>query len=181
MPNPAYWIEKLNLQPHPEGGHFAEAYRSAEMLEAEALPERFSGPRNIATSIYFLLRGNDFSAFHRIHSDETWHYYDGNTSIDIHQLHPDGRHETAHLGIGGQDALYPQATIPAGVWFGAELSRENAPDTEEPWTLVGCTVAPGFDFADFEIAEKPTLNHDYPQHRRIIERLTRHIRESRVE
>ena len=76
-----YWIEKLNFEKHPEGGWFKEVYRSEEVIPKKSLPEYFPGSRNISTSIYYLLEGDDFSAFHRIKSDEIWHYYEGNSAI----------------------------------------------------------------------------------------------------
>src|SRR5687767_2220893 len=96
MPSADYWIEKLNLQPHPEGGHYRESYRSSGIIAASGLPHYF-GSRNFATSIYYLLNGNEFSAFHKLKSDELWHFYDG-CSLDIFVILPDGNMIAKVLG-----------------------------------------------------------------------------------
>ena len=163
--NAYYWIEKLNLQQHPEGGCFREIYRSEETIKQHALPERFDGDRSIATSIYFLLRSSEISAFHRIRSDELWHFYTG-SSLTIHVINRAGDYSQVHLGRDFEKVEVFQAAIKRGVWFGATV---NDPET---FTLVGCTVAPGFDFHDFEMGERDKLIEKYPKHREIIEKLT---------
>ncbi|MEM6646261.1 MAG: cupin domain-containing protein [Bacteroidota bacterium] len=157
----AHWIGALGLQPHPEGGHFAETYRAAESIPAAALPERYRGVRSFCTQIYFLLEHASFSAFHRLTSDEAWHFYHG-SPVDLHLIHPDGRSEQRRLGEGAF-----QTVVPAGAWFGATVHQPGS------YTLVGCTVAPGFDFADFELADRATLQARFPQHAALIARLTR--------
>ncbi len=157
----AYWIERLGLQPHPEGGYFRQTYRSEESIPLEGLPERFTGPRAFSTAIYFLLEREQFSAFHRIRSDEMWHFYAG-SALSLHVLRPDGRCEHIPLGSGQF-----QVVAPAGCWFAAGV------DGPGPYGLVGCTVAPGFDFADFELAERGQLIEQYPQHAEIITQFTR--------
>ncbi len=157
----AYWIEHLGLEPHPEGGYFLQTYQAGESIPREGLPERFDGPRVFSTAIYFLLAGDQFSAFHRIRSDELWHFYAG-SALTLHVLYPDGRYEQAHLRHRQFQAL-----APAGCWFGASV------DNVESYTLVGCTVAPGFDFADFELAGERALIEQFPQHAEIITQLTR--------
>lgn len=137
------WIARLHLQPHPEGGCFRETYRSAH-----------------STAIYFLLEGHQFSAMHRIASDELWHFYAG-SPLTVFVIHPDGRREDLHLG---RDVF--QAVVPGGCWFGARL------DTPEGYALVGCTVAPAFEFKDFELGDRAKLVSQYPQHREIIRELT---------
>jgi predicted cupin superfamily sugar epimerase len=160
------WIERLQLRPHPEGGYFCETYRAAEMIAHAALPERFRGDRAFSTAIYFLLDQHDFSALHRIRQDELWHFYDG-SSLTIHLIGRDGRYSCIHLGREIADAAVPQAVVPAGCLFGATV------DDPSSYTLVGCTVAPGFAFDDFEMPTRGQLLELYPQHRHLIERLTR--------
>lgn len=161
-----YWIDKLELQPHPEGGWYRESYRSEEMISASALPERFGGSRCFGTAIYYLLEGGQCSHLHRIKSDELWHFYDGD-ALSIHMFPDTGSYQRTVLGRHPQAGEYLQAVVPAGCWFGAELSSGSG------FALVGCTVAPGFDLADFELANRQVLMGRYPDHRNIIMRLTR--------
>jgi predicted cupin superfamily sugar epimerase len=160
------WIELLQLQRHPEGGFYRETYRSAEVIRKDCLPPRFSGNRSFSTAIYFLLQGNDFSALHRIRQDEVWHFYDGST-VTVHVLDGSGGYRPIKLGrqIALGEAL--QAVVRAGCCFAATL------DEPRSFALVGCTVAPGFDFADFELLSRQQLLGQFPQHRALIERLTR--------
>lgn len=162
-------IQQLNLVPHPEGGWFREVYRAAEVIGAPALPPRYNGDRAFSTSIYFLLRGREFSGFHRIRSDEIWHFYAG-TGIRIHVLgHSNGEANEIHLGIDLDAGERPQCVIPVGTVFAAELADPG----DDSFGLVGCTVAPGFDFADFEMLDCSLLLRQYPRHSGLIERLTR--------
>ncbi|HEY3265457.1 MAG TPA: cupin domain-containing protein [Armatimonadota bacterium] len=161
-----YWIERLNLERHPEGGYFRETYRAAETISEEALPERYAGPRSFSTLIYFLLAGDDFSAFHRLKSDEMWHFHAG-VGLTVSLIHTDGRVEAIRMGPDPDDGQTFQAVIPAGCWFGAALDEPDA------YALVGCTVAPGFDFADFELAEPDRLLKEFPDSEELIRRLTR--------
>lgn len=161
----AYWIEKLRLKPHPEGGYFREIYRSKETIPVGVLPDRFGGDRTFSTAIYFLLESDQISASHRIKSDELWHFHSG-LSLTIHIIDDQGGY--VHQGLGGNleaDESF-QAIIPAGSWYGASV---NSPDS---YSLVSGTVAPGFDFADFELAKRDELLRNYPGHGEIIERLT---------
>ncbi|HEX9079216.1 MAG TPA: cupin domain-containing protein [Desulfuromonadaceae bacterium] len=159
-------IRLLNLSRHPEGGWFRETYRSAEKIPANLLPGRFGGERNICTAIYFLLEEGDFSALHRIRSDEIWHFYAG-ASLTLHLFTPQGTHGAVKLGSDIVAGDTWQAVVPAGCWFGAEISGPGA------YSLVGCTVAPGFDFADFEMGKREELMTRYPARREIIQSLTR--------
>lgn len=160
------WIEELDLQPHPEGGWFREVYRASESIPHTALPERFTGERSFATSIYYLLGPGDFSALHRIRQDEIWHFYDGSPLV-VEVIHPDGAAEQLNLGRDVTAGELPMGVVPAGSWFGARVA------TDDGYSLVGCTVAPGFDFEDFEMPPRDELLDKYPQHHELIERLTR--------
>lgn len=157
---PDYWIKKLSLSAHPEGGWFKENYRSNELVPKEALPRRFPGNRNFSTAIYYLLEKGDFSAFHRIKSDELWHFYDGD-SLEIIEIDPDGQITSHLLGLEN----LPQIIIRANNWFAARPLGV--------YTLAGCTVSPGFDFEDFEMADKNELLKTFPQHTEILELLCR--------
>jgi uncharacterized protein len=161
MKDARYWIKKLELAKHPEGGYFKETYRSNETIFAAALPPRFDGNRAFSTAIYFLLTAVECSSLHRIKSDEMWHFHAGSELI-IHIIEPTGSY--SQIKLGGDRF---QAVVPAGCWFGATV------DEPQSYALVGCTVAPGFDFADFELARRDELIAQYPRLRGIIERLTR--------
>jgi len=158
-------VELLGMTRHPEGGYFKEVYRSEEMIPGSALPERYSGARCSGTSIYFLLCGDQKSHLHRIKSDETWHYYKG-SSLRLYVITPEGEMKIHLLGSNFKNKELPQITIEHGSWFGAEVCDEDS------YTLVGCTVAPGFDYNDFELARRENLLIDYPQHKEIINLLT---------
>jgi len=161
-----HWIQALQLTQHPEGGWYREIYRAVETISRASLPERFEGDRRFSTAIYFLLSGADFSALHRIKQDELWHFYDG-TSLTIHMIDPGGNYSATRLGrdVGDDESL--TVVVPAGWLFGATVNDPSS------FALVGCTVAPGFDFADFEMSERDALVEQFPQHQAIVERLTR--------
>jgi predicted cupin superfamily sugar epimerase len=165
MKSAQQWIEHLNLQPHPEGGYYRQTYSAALILQRAALLDH-GGDRAASTAIYFLLAGDQFSALHRLRSDEVWHFYAGSALI-VHVIAPDGDYQQLLLGSDAAAGDQFQAVVPAGSWFGSSLCKPNT------YALVGCTVAPGFDFADFEMANRDELAAQYPQHRAIIERLTR--------
>ncbi len=160
------WIERLNLQPHPEGGYYTETYRSSEEIAAVHLPPRYAGSRSFATAIYFLIKGCEFSSLHRIQSDEMWHFYTG-SRLTVYVIHPEGHLQEIHLGPHPDASEAFQAVVKGGCWFGAKV---HDPDG---YALVGCTVAPGFDFADFELANRQELIRQFPQHVSVIEALTR--------
>jgi len=166
MDTAGYWIQKLNLQPHPEGGHFAETYRSHETIASTALPARYAGSRNFATGIYFLVAGGQFSSLHRIQSDEMWHFYTG-SRLTVYAIDPHGNLQIILLGPNADQGDVFQAVVPAGYWFGSVVEDPDG------FALVGCTVAPGFDFADFELGQRNELISLFPQHRAVIEKLTR--------
>ena len=161
-----YYIEHLQLQPHPEGGYYKETYRSAGSIAAASLPKEFGGDRSYSTAIYFLLQQGDFSGFHRIKSDECWHFYEGG-SLLIHVLHQNGEYTCIRLGRNLHEGELFQYVVPAGAWFASE------PAASSFFALVGCTVAPGFDFADFEMAKAENLLREFPEHVSIIRRLCR--------
>jgi predicted cupin superfamily sugar epimerase len=163
MQTAEYWIEKLSLEKHPEGGWFRQVYRADEMIKKEHLPRRYSGARHHATSIYFLITGSEFSAFHRISSDETWHFYEGST-VTVHIINSDGKYSTVKLGNDFEKGEAFQYTIEHGWWFGAET---------ESFALIGCTVSPGFDYEDFELGNRERLAKMFPEHREVIRKLTR--------
>jgi uncharacterized protein len=165
-PTAAYWIEKLNLTPHVEGGAFREVYRSELIIPRSSLPLFFQGARSASTSIYFLLSQGQFSAFHRIAADELWHFYFGDTLVVYEITH--GRHMVEHrLGPNPDKGEVFQTVVKAGSWFA------SAPAPGSEYALVGCTVAPGFDFEDFELAERTALVSMYPEHAERITKLTR--------
>lgn len=148
------------------GGWYKEIYRSDEVIAFPHLPSRFSGNRSFATSIYFLLKGSDFSALHRIKADEIWHFYDG-ASLELVSIDEAGILERNILGrnLGIGEKL--QHAVPHGCWFGA---RTLNPDS---YSLVGCGVAPGFDFEDFEMGDRQTLLTMFPALNDIIVQYTR--------
>ncbi len=159
-----YYINKLKLNPHPEGGFFKEVYRSPEMCEQ--LPLRYQGVRNFSTSIFYLLKGHQFSAFHRIKSDEIWHFYDG-CPLNIYILDNERCLVTERLGRDLNNNEKLQVTVSRGQWFAAQ------PIEKTGFSLVGCTVAPGFDFLDFELGIRKELVRKYPEYRPIILRYTK--------
>lgn len=159
-------IHHFKLLTHPEGGFYSETYRSPEIIPPQALPERFKGGRHFSTAIYFLIPKGNFSAFHKIESDELWHFYAGG-SLWVHVIHPNGEYELIKLGNKISQGECFQATVPAGAWFASE------PAPEVDFSFVGCTVAPGFDFADFILAQSAVLLSLFPQHEILIRRLCR--------
>ena len=153
-------IDRLRLAPHPEGGYYRETYRAADGIRAPG----FDGPRSISTAIYYLLAAGDRSMLHRIKSDEAWHFYAGGPLLIV-ALSPDGVLTETRLGSDVARGEIPQHIVPAGHWFGACPAEGSA------YSLVGCTVAPGFDFADFEMSSRAALIAAFPQHADWIERL----------
>jgi len=162
----ALLIEQYRLQPHPEGGFFAETYRSAGLIPEAALPTDFAGERHFSTAIVFLLKENDFSALHRLRQDEIWHFYLGG-ALRLVMISPEGKFSEIILGRNGAAGDVVQAVVPAGYWFGA------TPIEGAAFSFVGCTVAPGFDFADFELAKRPEILAQFPDLETIILRFTR--------
>ncbi|UTW67850.1 cupin domain-containing protein [bacterium SCSIO 12643] len=159
-------IKTLDLEPHPEGGYFKETYRSQGKLNPQESGLRIEGERNFSTCIYFLLTAGNFSAFHRIQQDEIWHFYDG-APIDLHIISKEGVYKKIKIGRDFSNGEVPQYVVSAGDWFASEVASDGA------FSLAGCTVAPGFDFRDFELAVTDQLTLEYPNHAKIISRLTR--------
>lgn len=159
-------INAHDLQPHPEGGYFKESYRSKEDIPVAALPDRFTGDRSFSTGIYFLLEGEQFSAFHRIKSDEMWHFYSGDV-LNIYVIREEEDLEIITLGSDILQGELFQAVVPANCWFASRPAGKTS------FSFVGCTVAPGFDFADFEMAKAGELAKEYPQHETLIRQLCR--------
>jgi hypothetical protein len=159
-------ISKLDLQPHPEGGFFKETYRSEGVIPPQHLDEAIQSERNYSTGIYFLLTSENFSAFHRINQDEMWHFYEG-SPLTIHMIDEQGVYSFQKIGLNLDDGELPQFTVPKHVWFAAEV---NTPDS---YSFVGCTVSPGFDFADFELADRSKLVKSFPHLSDQIHRFTR--------
>lgn len=155
-------IHRLGLEPHPEGGFYRETYRSEERIQ-RGVP---SVERAAATAIYYLLADDAYSAWHRIQSDELWHFHAGD-ALDVHVLEDGGTVRTHRLGHAADDemAVY-QAMVPAGRWFAAERVAGA-----HGYTLVGCTVAPGFEFSEFELAESRVLLKSHAAHDDLIRRL----------
>jgi hypothetical protein len=157
-------IRTFSLLPHPEGGYYKETYRSAEVIENPL--KKFPDQRNYSTAIYFLIGENNFSALHRIKSDEVWHFYEGD-ALEVIEIDLKGNLIRTQLGkniSGGQTFQY---TVRAGHWFGSRVLKGGE------YSFVGCTVSPGFDFKDFEMASRNDLCKQFPQHKGIIEELTR--------
>lgn len=163
MTDVARLVEHLNLKPHPEGGFYTESYRAPDWVTRSA----DGAQRASSTAIYYLLESGAWSAWHRIASDEIWHFYAG-SPLKVQVLMPSKELVTHVLGPAlEQPGCVYQAVVLAGCWFAAEL------DTPDSFALVGCTVAPGFEFSEFDLADGAQLLADYPQHAEVIHRLLR--------
>jgi predicted cupin superfamily sugar epimerase len=152
-------VAALRLAAHPEGGFYRETFRAPYVVQTPR------GPRAASTAIYFLLPAETFSAIHRVHSDEVWHHYDGD-SLELHTINESGEHVMTVLGRRVEQGELPQHVVPAGVWQAA-VPRGTR------FALCGCTVAPGFDFADFEMPTRGELIARFPRLTAVVERLTR--------
>lgn len=158
----ASWIGKLDLKPHPEGGYYSELYRSK--LEVTRVSSTLAGNYNAFTSIYYLLEGNDFSSFHRLSSDEIWYFHKG-VPLLIHMIDDEGNYSSQELSDEISGTL--QFMVPAGVWFAAGIPSGR------DFVLVSCAVAPGFEFSEFEMADRDEMIHKYPQHAEILTKFCR--------
>ena len=159
-------IQRYGLEPHPEGGWYKQTYKCNEQIAAEALPKRFIASRIFSTAIYFLLEKRNFSAFHRIKSDECWHFYAGDPLL-IYIIELNGELKVISLGSDHEKGQSFQYVVPANCWF----ASRPAPGGE--YCFVGCTVSPGFEFEDFELANANELSNAHPQHKDIIRQLCR--------
>ncbi|MBU0994456.1 MAG: cupin domain-containing protein [Proteobacteria bacterium] len=165
MRTASYWIKTLHLTAHPEGGFFRETYRADITLSREALPGRYGGKRTASTAIYFLLESDQVSVFHRIRSDELWHFYHG-SPLDIHMIEKNGAYRTARLGPDHSKGERFQIVVNHGIWMAATVVADHS------YTLTGCTVSPGFEFSDFELADREILASSFPEHAKIIRMLS---------
>lgn len=159
-------IQKLDLKEHPEGGFYRETYRSDGAIPASHLPKTINSERNFSTCIYFLLTAEKFSAFHKINQDEIWHFYKG-SPITLHTILPNGKLESYKIGSNILKGELPQLVVPAGCWFAAEVNQGG------DFALMGCTVSPGFDFEDFQLAQREELSQMFPEHNELITQFTR--------
>lgn len=158
-------IEHLSLSKHPEGGWYREIYRSSDVIPAHALPHRYGDARNVSTSIYYMLTGNEFSAFHRLKSDEIWHFYMG-TPLKIWMIDENGNLSSIILGQNIEANECLQYVIKRNTWFAASLIQTDS------FALLGCTVAPGFHFSDFELGKRNELKNLFPFYEDIINNFT---------
>lgn len=157
-------IDTLNLMPHPEeGGYFIETHRSDELIPSAALPSRYAGERCHGTAIYYLLTPETYSHMHRLKSDEIFHFYLGDP-CEMTQLHPDGSGEVVTLGSDITSGQKPQIIVPRNSWQGMCLLPGGT------FGLMGCTVAPGFEFTDYDHGTRKELSDEYPD---FIEQITR--------
>lgn len=163
---PAEWVRRLGLAPHPEGGFLRETYRARESMPASHLPARYAGNRSLATAILFLLPSAEFSTFHRLKSDELRCFHAG-SPLAVHVIDERGLHTEVHLGPDPAAGQTYQEVIPSGRWFAAEVVAPAS------FALVSCVVAPGFDYADFELARRADPLQLFPQHGALVRRLTR--------
>ena len=156
----SYWIERLKMQPHPEGGFYKEVFRSQQSVLRVGENET----RQACTSIYYLLEGEDYSGFHRIKSDEIWYFHKGEP-LNIHVITAHRQHQVLELSDRNSGQLCH--TVPAGLWFASEIPSKLG------YSLVSCAVAPGFEFAEFEMANKKILTDEYPGYKDLFEKLCR--------
>jgi predicted cupin superfamily sugar epimerase len=159
-------ITALDLRPLPrEGGYYRETYRSADVLPASALGPHYPTPKAAGTAIYYLLTPDTFSALHRLPTDEVFHFYLGG-SVRMLQLFPDGGGRVVTIGTDIRAGEQPQLVVPRGVWQGSWLAGG-------PFALLGTTMAPGFDGADYEPGRRDELTRVYPDFADLVRQLTR--------
>ena len=160
-----YFIEKLGLKPHPEGGYYKECLKSKDIIDSSAVSSDFDGERKLWTSIYFLLKDREVSRLHRLKSDEIWYFHSG-TPLAVYIINKNDELKRVKLGLDVERGEQPQVLVPKGSVFGAEMDGTG-------YSLVGCMVAPGFEFGDFELPEREELLSAYPQHEFLIKKLTK--------
>ncbi|BES63702.1 cupin domain-containing protein [Gottschalkiaceae bacterium SANA] len=156
-------VNRLELLPHPEGGYYKQTYKDDGLVEGYRGID-LTSPHASSTAIYFLMTEGNFSALHRLKQDEVWHFYEG-SALSVHTIKPDGTHQEIRLGRDFQAGEVYQAVVKRGDIFGSCV--------DSGYALVGCTVAPGFEFEDFELLPKADLLAAYPMYRKLIEKLTR--------
>ena len=163
----AYFINCFDLKPHPEGGYFSQIYKSTNFVKSTNPDNYGNDIRSAGTSIYYLLNKKDFSAWHRLKSDEIWHYYRG-SAVRIHIIDKQSNLKSYVLGdpLKISQAVF-QIIVPADTWFAAELLDMDL------YCLIGCTVHPGFENVDFELADRELLIQEFPQYESIITQFTR--------
>ena len=159
------WIKQLDLAKHPEGGYYKETYRSSDLVNQDQTLKRYQGDRNASTAIYYLLMNDDISVFHKLQSDEIFHFYSG-SPLDVHIIDPQGKYYYYKLGNNPLENQLLQLVIPHGSWFASGVSAPNS------YSLIGCTVSPGFDFSDFSMASQQELIQLFPEHQAVIEKYT---------
>jgi predicted cupin superfamily sugar epimerase len=158
-------INSLKMEPHREGGYYCRSYESKISIKRDSLPKGFAGDRPISSAIYFLLEEDQFSSFHRIKSDEIWHFYEG-SSLRLSIISPSGVLTHRTLGSNIENGEEFQIVVPADSWFGAQICDKNS------YSFFGCTVSPGFNFDDFELGRRENLLKLFPDHAGIIKSLT---------
>ena len=156
------WIKKLKLQKHPEGGYFTNTYASDKKIN---LPD-YVGFRSTCTAIYYLLTGNQFASFHIMKSDEIWHFYSG-SSLTLYIIDSKGEMKQILIGPNFDRGERFQVIIKSGCWFAVSINNRNS------FSLVGCTVSPGFDYRDWKLGDRKKLLEQYPQHNKIIKKYTK--------
>ena len=157
---------RLDLKPLPrEGGYYSESYRAGELISAGALPERYENDKEISTAIYYLLTPDTKSLIHRLPTDEIYHFYLGDP-VEMLLLYPDGKGETVVLGPDIEKGHHVQLVVPRGVWQGSYLIEGGR------FALMGTTMAPGFDFEDYEAGNRGELIKNYPNFHKLIEVLS---------
>lgn len=156
MKTAEYYIEKLEMLPHVEGGYFKESFLSESLCNTD---------KKLWSSIYFLLRTGEVSHFHRLKSDELWYYHAGE-SLTIYMITPEGNLITKQLGLNIENGESPQVLVPKGCIFGSAMNNDG-------FSLVGCMVSPAFEYKDFELFNRDELLSLYPEHQSIINKLTR--------
>ncbi|GAA0785566.1 cupin domain-containing protein [Hathewaya limosa] len=159
--NAKYFIKKLDMIKHPEGGYYKESFTSNEVIDVN----NGKAKRKLWTSIYFLLQTGEVSHFHKLESDELW-YYHGGSSLTIYMIDMEGNFITKKLGLNIDKGEQPQVLVPKGFIFGSAMNNKG-------YALVGCMVSPGFDFQDFKLYSRKELLELYPQYTDIIYKLTR--------
>lgn len=159
--DPQYYISKLGLEPHPEGGYFKRTFESQEQITDQELMVHFEGKRMLYTSIYFLLTSNDVSHFHRLQSDELWYYHAG-SPLSVHMIDENGEYTEHKLGLDLENGEVPQVLVPKNTIFGSSVKDRDT------FSLVGCMVSPGFEYQDFELFTQEELLLKYPEHKEII-------------